>query len=212
MKLSAPRVLGVLAGEDIASETLQAWVGWADVVIAADGGADTLARCGLKANTTIGDLDSISQESRNSQLHLIHDQDQDTTDCDKLLNLAARLGHSEITLCGVEGDLLDHMVGTLQSAARAPISVRLVLRRGLAQVLRGPASVAIQVAPGNRVSFVPIVPCGGVTFTGVHWELHDAVMDPLGLTSLSNRADAPQVNASIETGAAFLFWETTPLP
>ena len=103
-----PKVLGVLAGRDLAPGALQAWLAWADRVVAADGGADLCRAAGHEPDAIVGDLDSIGDASG-----LTRDEDQDTSDADKLLAYFAREGINDVILIGVEGDRLDHVLATL---------------------------------------------------------------------------------------------------
>jgi thiamine pyrophosphokinase len=196
------RVLGVLAGTDMPTEQMMAWARSADVILAADGGADRLVANGVVPHTTIGDLDSL--RSSVPQEALIRDPDQNTSDCDKLLDLAVRNGYSEITVIGVEGDRLDHVLGTLASAVRAPISVRLALRRGVGWILRDAAKVEIQTLAGELVSVLPLERSLGVSLVGVRWPLSDAELSANGLVSLSNRATSEHLSLTVRSGAVLL--------
>jgi thiamine pyrophosphokinase len=210
--VESERVFGALGGADMPVEQLREWALSASVVLAADGGADRLLEAGCEPRIVVGDLDSITPEARQNLADVRLDQDQDTTDCDKLLALAEALGHESITLGGVEGDLLDHVLGSLQSAIRSPLQVRLALRRGLGWVLKGSGQLSLQTRSGRRVSLVPLLPCGGVTASGVVWPLERAVLEPGGMTSVSNRSAADTVEVTLEAGALFVFLETDGAP
>jgi len=203
-KLNKLRVLGVLAGGDLSPERLGAWVRSAHTILAADGAANDLHAINVVPDATIGDFDSISMSTKDVQLELFHIEDQDSSDCDKLLGVAADKGFSEITLIGVEGDLLDHVLGNLFSAAKSKLKVRFSLRRGIGYVLKGPVRMGLDVPVDTRMSLMPISDCSGVSIEGAHWPLNEAALSPLGLTSLSNRAEGP-IRLSIRSGAAILF-------
>ncbi len=203
-KLNKPRVLGVLSGGDLPPEKLAAWAHSADIILAADGGANELFLVGVVPAATIGDLDSISNSTKGVQHCLVQDLDQNSSDCDKLLSYAEAQGFAEITLTCVEGDLLDHVLGTLASAARSPLSIRLALRRGIAYVLKGPAAVDLHLPDSTRLSLMPLTDCAGVSLSGVKWPLTDTTLSPMGLVSLSNQASgATQVE--VKEGVAVLF-------
>jgi thiamine pyrophosphokinase len=194
------------------SEQLKRWVDSAQVVIAADAGADRLHAVNFIPSTTLGDLDSISPAASVAQTRLIQNHDQDSTDCDKLLQFALEEGYRSITLAGVEGDLLDHVVGTLQSASRAKIEVRLALRRGIGFLLAGPFHRTFATTSGARFSVIPLEVCSGVCLRGTRWPLEGAVLDPMGLTSLSNIAEGTSVETEVASGRAFVFVETDGAP
>lgn len=202
------RALGVLAGKDMPDLQLRAWATSAEVVLAADAGADLLRALGIEPHEVIGDFDSVT--SNHAGATLIHEKGQEDTDCDKLLRRAAARGLESITLVGVEGDQLDHMLATLQSAAKAAIEVRLGLRTGVGWVLTGEATHTIATQPGRRISLIPLTPSEGVTLRGVQWPLERHRLDPLGPTSISNVATGHEVFVHLWEGAAFLFVEFRP--
>jgi thiamine pyrophosphokinase len=203
-KLNKPHVLGVLAGNDFPSERLQGWADSADLVIAADAGADRLLQAGKNAQVIIGDLDSISDSAKVSATKLIHIEDQNSSDCDKLLAWLESQKIANISLVCIEGDQIDHILGTLSSVAKSCVNVRLILRRGVAYILRGPTSQNFAIQALSRVSLMPITPCHGVDLVGTEWPLSDADMSPVGLTSLSNRAHG-SIKVGIRQGIAVLF-------
>lgn len=188
---------------------LRLWAEHADEILAADGGADRLLHAGLKPTRIVGDLDSISPRARALDVPIDEMLDQDSTDCDKLLARAAALGHAEITVACVEGDSLDHLLASLYSALRAPITVRFALRRGIAWLLRTDRrpSLVVHTEDERRLSLIPLTPCTGVSLDGVHWPLHDALLSPGGRVSVSNRTTGGYVQASLREGAALLVLE-----
>lgn len=199
-------MLGVLAGGDMRPELLRRWADSADVLLAADAGADRLMDAGAKPSLILGDLDSLSERARASGVEVLPIDDQDSTDCDKLLRVCADRGYEEVTLASVEGDSLDHLIATVYSAVRASVRVRLALRTGIGVVLH-PGSFSLDTKPGRRVSVLPIVPCTGVCLEGVRWPLCGSSMSPDGLVSVSNEAVCETVRLSLESGSALLVAE-----
>jgi thiamine pyrophosphokinase len=189
-------------------EQLKQWIDSADVVLAADGGADRLLAVNFVPKTTLGDLDSISPAASQAQNRLIRDDDQNSTDCDKLLAFAESEGYGAITLAGVEGDLLDHVIGTIHSAAKSPLIVRLALRRGIGMFFQGPSEHRVKAVLQGRISVIPLEPCEGVSLSGTRWPLENAVLEPFGLTSLSNVSEGSEIVLKIRSGRAFVFAET----
>jgi thiamine pyrophosphokinase len=210
------RVAGVLAGTDLPREALRRWVDSADVVLAADAGADRLAQLGLLPHAVIGDMDSsdISEALRAEWaargVRMVVDEDEATTDCDKLLDFARTQGWNAVTLVSVEGDQFDHMLATLHSAARSPLKVRVALRTGVGWVLNAGDALRVATRPGRRVSLLPLTAIEGAALGGVSWPLQSARLDALGPTSVSNRAEGDDVTAEIREGSALLFVEFPP--
>lgn len=199
------KVLGVLSGRDMSDASLLAWVRDADVVYAADSAADRLIHLGERP-IVVGDLDSFESHDRAEGLRVVRDPDQNSTDCDKLLRLAAMEGHEAITMASIEGDLLDHVLATLSSLVASPLEIRIALRRGVGWIVRAGREVAVEAVPGQRVSLVPLEGVRGARLTGVVWPLDAADLAPGAALSISNEA-LGRVCARTESGAALLFVE-----
>ena len=203
------RVLGVLGGASASLSLLAAWARSATIVAAADSGADALLAAGVTADLVVGDLDSLAAK-RNVFPDVREDPSQASTDCDKLLAVLAAQGHTAVTLIDVEGDLPDHALAILHSAAKSGLACRLIFKRGVGHVLVGPVSRSF--AAHGRVSLLPLTLCTGVSLLGVRWPLQRAELDALGQTSISNEAAAPFIELSLQTGAALLFIESPNAP
>ncbi|HWD41918.1 MAG TPA: hypothetical protein VG944_23965, partial [Fimbriimonas sp.] len=147
------RVLGVLAGDRLKPEWLRPWVDSADVVIAADAGADFVVAADRVPAVLVGDLDSVSEKTRQIVPLVAEHQEQESSDCDKLLAHVRSMGSESVTLCGAEGRRIDHMVATLGSAARSDLRVTIAYEEMIAYVLRGP--VDIRLAHQGLVSLLP---------------------------------------------------------
>lgn len=187
-------------------ELLRRWAETAKHLIAADAGADRLIDAGAKPTLILGDLDSISDKARACGVEVLHIADQDSTDCDKLLRLAYEKGWKAVTLASIEGDSLDHLIGTVYSAVRALVKVRFALRTGIGYVVQA-ESLTVETKPGRRVSFLPLLPCSGVSFDGVRWPLTNSEMAPNGLVSVSNQTVSDTVSVSLTEGAGLLVVE-----
>lgn len=177
--------------------------------MAADGAANRLLASGIVPTTIVGDLDSLDPVVERSSLPIEEDLDQETTDCDKLLiHVRHRYAQSQFSLIGLEGDRFDHVLSSLQSAARLYPTCRLVLRDGLAWFVRPGPPLRITSQVGQTVSLIPILPCAGVTMEGVQWSPKPE-LSPLGATSISNIAAERTVVAQLQEGLA-LFVQQTP--
>jgi thiamine pyrophosphokinase len=199
------RVLGVLAGTDMPLNQIGRWAESAEVILAADGGANALHQLGVSAHAAIGDFDSISPEARVLPETVVFNPDQDKSDCDKLLAYAVEQGYPAITLCNVEGDLLDHVLGTIHSSANAGLAVRLALRRGIGYILHANSAFTLPSFPGTRLSLVPLQTCEGVYLEGVYWKLSGQRLAPNERLSLSNRVTEPEIRVRLDSGIAALF-------
>lgn len=191
------------------AKTICAWAASADRLYAADSGAIPLLSAGFHP-TIVGDLDSLPALPPNHPYSIVLDEDQNHSDCDKLLSLIAADGHPQATLAAVEGDRLDHMLGTLSSILRSPLQIRLALRRGLGFIVRPGSPLVVPASPNQRFSVLPLLPSQAVTIEGAEWPVAPSPMALDQFISLSNRASAPQLRVSLEAGAALLILEYRP--
>ncbi len=202
------RVVGVLAGNDTPLNLIKIWADSAEYLIAADGAANQLLTLGFCPDV-IGDMDSFDRSASGAdQLKILEKSEQATTDCDKLLAHCVFEGHDEVTLIGLEGDRMDHLLASVYSALRAPLRVRFALRSGMAWVLGAGDERRLKSAPGRSLSLLPLGEAGGVVLGGAEWDLDEASLSPNGLVSISNRTISDEVFAKVTTGAALLIIET----
>jgi thiamine pyrophosphokinase len=199
------RILGVLAGNDMPTDLLNKWAASADILVAADAGADWLLRAGCPPNVIVGDLDSISDATRFQGADICHIPDQSYTDCDKLLQVCAERYLFPITLACVEGNRLDHVLSTLSSVAKSSIVsyVRLALREGLAWILL-PGSTEKDVGKGRTVSLIPFGECIGVSTSGLKWNLTDSDLSTAGPVSISNQSTESVIGVRFTSGVMLL--------
>jgi len=173
-------------------------------LLAADGGADHLARLGLRPAAVIGDLDSISPETRAwlGEESLIERPDQDRTDLDKAVEYAFdNLGVEHVTVIAALGGRVDHELGNLGLLARLAMGERLVFEGDDLRVLAIDGEAALAANPGETWSFWTFDPTVRVTVNGVRWPLENAAIDVGGRPSISNEATAEEVRVQATGGA-----------
>lgn len=196
------RVLGVLNGNDTPLEMLQVWCASADIIVAADGGADRILVAGFTPHAVVGDMDSTT----NSEYRGGAEDDQETTDCDKLLAHCERANFTSVTLIGYEGDRVDHMLATLSSCASSNLDLRLVGRVQIGVLVSQKATIVL-TGPRKKVSVIPLTPCYGVDLEGVAWPLKQADLALGERISISNESLDRNVYVRIGEGTAVLFVE-----
>lgn len=197
--------LGVLGGETLAIRDLQNWGRWSDVVLAADRGFDHLVRAGIRADHVIGDFDSVT-ESLTAQESVHHDQDQDTSDVDKLLILARTLGVKTVALACAHGGRMDHLLGIVHSALQSPLDVEIIFPEELAVLVIPGQVVRWSGLVGRRLSAFPITPAKGVHLTGTQWTLTNSEMFMGETVSLSNEI-VSDVEIQLKSGSLLVFVE-----
>lgn len=179
----------VLIGGAAATETaLDAALSLSDRVVAADGGAATAMARRLSPEAVIGDFDSLSPDLRavlpvDIQHHV---PEQDSTDFEKCL---MRLNAPLILGVGFSGARLDHQLAVCNALVRYP-GKRCILIGDDDIVFLAPPELALDLAPGTRVSLFPMGAVEGRS-TGMNWPIDGLILTPDGQISTSNFAIGP---------------------
>lgn len=179
----------------------------AELLLAADGGANHLAAVGLRPAAVVGDLDSVRPGVRAwlGEGTMLARPDQDRTDLDKALEVAIEeRGATSVTVLAATAGRLDHAFENLGLAVRwrRRAVVEVVAEDGvLVPVLD---RVELATEPGQLVSLLPL---GRVQVwsRGLCWELDGDALDPAARISVSNRAVGARVELRVTGGALITF-------
>lgn len=166
---------------------LRARLAAADLVIAADGGAQAACDAGRVPDTVVGDFDSLDPatraglESAGSEL-LQYPRDKDETDLELALSLAVERGATSIQVLGAfGGPRLDHALANvllLTLPMLAGHAVTLVDPRHEARLLRGPQEIELAGAPGDVVTLLPLTATAtGVDTVGLRYPLRNGTLE-----------------------------------
>jgi thiamine pyrophosphokinase len=202
------KILGVLGGTYFPLEKLARWGQGADFIIAADSGYDRCVEAGITPHVIVGDFDSCATSSFPDETRVIREEGQDDTDCGKLLRFADSQGFSRVYLTSTEGDLMDHQLDAIHTAAKSRLETRFALNRGVAFIIKSGCMLELPVTQGSRVSLIPITEVEGASLEGVRWQFQSQTMSPLGFTSNSNEASGSVVRATVGSGVGYLFIES----
>ena len=115
-----------------------------DMIIAADGGANLCRKLHIVPDIIIGDLDSITEETRKffKKVTIIHQSDQDTTDLEKALAFSLQYNPATVYLTSLFGNRLDH------SFANVIILEKFVRDNKLLVIVNDPSGVLRILPPG----------------------------------------------------------------
>ena len=204
----------VLGGELAAGPRIKAALDAADIIIAADGGAERLEGIGVMPDVVIGDLDSISDtrliELRRTVPEILrYPARKDATDAELALDEAIARGATEITVLGaLGGPRSDHELANVLLLAAPTFRDRGV--RLLTELLEAWAvwnsERTFASQPGDTVSLLPVGDAvAGVTTHGLEWKLDQAALTVGSTYTISNAATSSQASVSITTGTLILF-------
>ncbi|HEX7135939.1 MAG TPA: thiamine diphosphokinase [Iamia sp.] len=179
----------------------------ADLVVAADSGADHAVALGLRVDVLVGDLDSVdlatvaAVEAAGGEVVRVS-RDKDATDVELALDAAWGRGAERLVLVGGHGGRLDHALATMGALAAVAAAGRRV------EAWMGTAHVAVTVdetpVAGRVGELVSLVPLGGgvdgVTTSGLRWPLAGAHL-PFGSTwGVSNEIVDPPGGVTVTGG------------
>ena len=134
----------------------------ADVVIAADGGANWLAAQGLVPDVLVGDMDSVTDEVRavievQGGRLVTAPQAKDETDLELALLEAVAMDVQQITVLGALGGRIDHALANVHLLALTALRGRDVrLYDGTSYLWLAREQTRVQGEPADLVSLIPL--------------------------------------------------------
>ncbi|WP_448542732.1 thiamine diphosphokinase [Roseiflexus sp.] len=179
----------------------------ADVVIAADGGANALVEAHFRPSLVIGDLDSLD-DARLAALAADgvelrrFPREKDETDLELALLHAAAIGAERIDILGALGGRWDHTFANVAMLAMPELhgrQVRLIDERQRLFLVRDQAT--LDGSPGDTLSLLPLTPTvRGVTTRGLFYALDDATLHFERARGVSNILIDPPGFVSLREG------------
>ena len=178
------------------------------LVLAADGGANHLARIGVRPAAVVGDLDSIRPGVRRwvGEDRIVARPDQESTDLHKTLAYAFdERDVDRVTILAATAGRLDHALENLALLGRWAHRGEIELRDEAHRIV--PVNGAFEAAAdaGATVSLLPLGHCERVWTQGLRWELDGGPLDLAGRTSVSNIADGGEIEVRVEGGIVLVF-------
>lgn len=176
-----------------------------DCIIAADGGLRHCQQLDITPQYCIGDGDSLTPADKTlAQVQL--SPDQNTTDLQKALALAARVtGEHSYTVdlfAMTSGDRLDHTLFALQQLASLPQIELVYTPHQQIRCIR--TAYTWENALNQTVSLLPVGPAATVTLTGFAWSGQTVLLDNTR-PGISNLITAAQATVTVITGSVFSF-------
>ncbi len=180
-----------------------------DLIIAADKGNDILKIRGIVPHLVIGDFDSASEIPTGEHVTVLP-VEKDVTDCHAATDRAIAEGCDEIYIYGGMGGRPDH------SFANFTLICSLV-EKGVKSFLVGEGytvtavkngKISLYGENGKTVSvFSWTEKSEGVTFEGLKYELHNAVLTSGFALGVSNAFIENEAEISVKEGLLLVMWE-----
>lgn len=181
-----------------------------DLVIAADGGYDSLKKMGLRADLLLGDLDSVRHLPR-GVARLKFPVKKDLTDMALGLKVAKGRGYRRFLLFGALGKRLDHTLANLHLLAglsQEGFEARIMAGNLVIYAVTSGCLCLPPVRKGRRVS----VFCWGGEAAGVHikgllYSLRNATINSIEPLGVSNEGLGQPAKIRVRDGTLLVFRE-----
>jgi thiamine pyrophosphokinase len=182
------------------------WLSGADLFVCTDAAGHPYDHLPRPPDVVIGDFDSLTGRilsGRDGPRFLLV-ADQETTDAEKALLYVIDEGTTEAIMLGATGWRLDHTLFNCYLMERYADRLRICLSGYQADVVRIDATqpVSWHLPPGTPFSLLPLGgPASGVTLEGARFPLLNAVIQPGGPATISNRVTFSPLLITLKRGS-----------
>lgn len=177
----------------------------AELILCADGGANTARHYGYAPDYTVGDLDSIVRPCATDRLILVDPSGNVGTDGQKVLNHAVALGVTRAVLLGFTGRRTDHLLGNLNLLKTFADRLALRMVDDYCDIRLIDRSIRFRAAIGQKISLCPLNGAAtGITTEGLKWTLQSESLIPGVREGISNEVVASPVEIRVERGDLLL--------
>jgi thiamine pyrophosphokinase len=178
-----------------------------DTLICADGGANTARQLKIIPSTIIGDMDSISDETKNyfkDKSDFFHYSRQDDTDVEKTLKYLVKRKYRDVILLGAAGNRLDHTICNLGIILKFYEEVRISILYKKSFLRPYSGAITIPTIKGETISLYGFDNKTTINSEGLKYPLVNTTL-PFGeKESTSNVALKNEIRLEINYGVIFV--------
>ncbi len=176
--------------------------------VAADGGANILAKKKYMPDAVIGDFDSLASKTREKMPNskFLHIPEQDTNDADKAVRHCLELGFKVIHLLSADGGRQDQFLSGLEILFKYSEYARLISWTQIERMEFINRNWKEKIKPGTILSILPIFGAAeGIVTKGLKYELNNQNLIPGKTPSgVSNLVVSNHVSVNIKKGKLLL--------
>lgn len=186
-------------------DVLDPWLQKADVVVAADGGANRLLALGIEPDAVVGDMDSVlgSTRRRLPRARFHPRKSVYRTDLEKAIEYVAGRGYNDVTVVGASQGRLDHVLGAVALLLEWGTRTRIRLVDAEFTTERVDGATRFRAPRGTVVSLWSPTVARGVTTRGLRWPLGNATLRR-GTLGIHNHVVANPVQVTVTEGDLLL--------
>lgn len=190
----------------------------ANLVIAADGGADLCRKLNIIPDILVGDLDSISPELAGEYAHsgvdiIPYPKRKDKTDLELALDMAMNRGADKVVLFGALGGRWDMSLSNVMLAASrkySEMNISLCEKQCRMYIIHAGSSLTLQGLKGQIISLIPLsTDVHGVTTTGLEYPLKNDMLYFGSSRGISNLFLATKGSINTKSGTLLVVQELT---
>ena len=179
----------------------------ADRIICCDGAITNLLQIGLEPDYIVGDLDSISDASKERFSTILHhNPDQETNDLTKAVQFCAEHNWKEITILGATGKREDHSIGNLSLLTDYAEYVQVQLLTDYGVFVPQLKSAQYESYPKQQVSIFSLSPTTLFSSSGLVYPLEERVFSSWWQGTL-NEAAGNSFSIKMNKGKVLVFRE-----
>lgn len=207
--MSGQSALIVGNGEPPSRELFAACAREAELILCADGGANTASAYGYAPDYIVGDLDSVSSQSKAAlaadHVVLVDPEGHVGTDGQKVLNHAVALGVTQAVLVGFTGRRTDHLLGNLSLLKTFADHLALRIVDDYCDIRLIDRRIRFRAAIGQKISLCPLDGAvEGITTEGLKWSLRSESLIPGVREGISNEVVDNPVEIRVGRGDLLL--------
>ena len=196
-------------GEPPSRELFATYAREAELILCADGGANTASAYGHTPDYVVGDLDSVSDQIKAAlaadRLVLVDPEGNVGTDGQKVLNHAVALGVTEAVLLGFTGRRTDHLLGNLSLLKTFADRLALRIVDDYCDIRLIDRHIRFRAAIGQKISLCPLEGAvEDITTEGLKWPLRSESLIPGVRDGISNEVVANPVEIRVGRGDLLL--------
>ena len=181
-----------------------------DLLIAVDGGYDSLIAAGYMPDVLVGDLDSVKAPIDESVKVLRYSKEKDETDMLLAYRIGVRCEYTDFVILGGTGGRFDHTlanISLLLYAKERGHNITMIDDKSMMICLKN-ESIRLTGAPGAYLSvFAFGEEAEGVTILGTKYEIENATLSPSFPLGVSNEFTEEEAFISVNDGALIVIAE-----